>query len=104
VKMTREQLFAAPKVVRRGEERIEQGKVAVRAARARATEIAQQAQLAAIGRQGQHVDDGVANGTQNAHVLGQKGLGELLGEVRAGKQEPRCLLEGRPADVGTGRS
>jgi hypothetical protein len=42
MKMTREQLFAAPKVARRGEERIERGKVAVRAARARATEIAQQ--------------------------------------------------------------
>ena len=42
MKMTREQLFAAPLVARRGEERIERGKVAVRAARARATETAQQ--------------------------------------------------------------
>jgi hypothetical protein len=40
--MTREQLFAAPTVVRRAEEWIERGKVAVSAARARATEIAQQ--------------------------------------------------------------
>jgi hypothetical protein len=42
VKMTREQLFAAPKVVRRAEERLDRGKAAVSAARARATEIAQQ--------------------------------------------------------------
>jgi hypothetical protein len=42
MKMTMEQLFAAPTVVRRAEERIERGKVAVSAARARATEIAQQ--------------------------------------------------------------
>ena len=42
MKMTREQLFAAPKVVRRAEERLDRGKVAVSAARARATEIAQQ--------------------------------------------------------------
>jgi hypothetical protein len=40
--MTREQLFAAPKVVRRAEERLDRGKAAVSAARARATEIAQQ--------------------------------------------------------------
>jgi hypothetical protein len=42
MKMTREQLFAAPKVVRQAKERIERGKVAVSAARAQATEIAQQ--------------------------------------------------------------
>lgn len=42
MKMTREQLFAAPKVVRRAEERLDRGKAAVSAARARATEIAQQ--------------------------------------------------------------
>lgn len=42
VKMTREQLFAAPKVVRRADERLDRGKAAVSAARARATEIAQQ--------------------------------------------------------------
>jgi hypothetical protein len=40
--MTREQLFAAPKRVRQAEERLARGKVAVSAARARATEIAQQ--------------------------------------------------------------
>ena len=39
MKMTREQLFAAPKVARRAEERLERGKAAVSAARARATEI-----------------------------------------------------------------
>jgi hypothetical protein len=43
MKMTREQLFAAPKVVRRADERLERGKVAVSAARARAAEIAQHA-------------------------------------------------------------
>ena len=42
MKMTREQLFAAPKLARRAEERLERGKVAVSAARARATETAQQ--------------------------------------------------------------
>ena len=42
MKMTREQLFAAPKVARRAEDRLERGKAAVSAARARATEIAQQ--------------------------------------------------------------
>ena len=41
MKMTREQLFAAPKVIREAKERIERGEVAVRAARARATEITQ---------------------------------------------------------------
>jgi hypothetical protein len=40
--MTREQLFAAPKLARRAEDRLERGKAAVSAARARATEIAQQ--------------------------------------------------------------
>ena len=39
MKMTREQLFAAPKVARRAEERLERAKAAVSAARARATEI-----------------------------------------------------------------
>jgi len=38
MKMTREQRFAAPKLARRAEERLERGKVAVSAARARATE------------------------------------------------------------------
>jgi citrate lyase synthetase len=42
MKTTREQLFAAPKVARRAEERLERAKAAVSAARARATEIAQQ--------------------------------------------------------------
>ena len=42
MKLTRERLFGAPTVVRRAEERIERGRVAVSAARARATEIAQQ--------------------------------------------------------------
>jgi hypothetical protein len=42
MKMTRERLFAAPKVARRAEERLERAKAAVSAARARATEIAQQ--------------------------------------------------------------
>jgi len=42
MKMTREQLFAAPKLARRAEDRLERGKAAVSAARARATEIAQQ--------------------------------------------------------------
>ena len=53
--MTREQLFAAPKVVRRAEERLDRGKAAVSAARARATEIAQQTEqprLAPIRSQG----------------------------------------------------
>jgi hypothetical protein len=40
--MTREQLFAAPKLVRRGKGRFDRGKEAVSAARTRATEIAQQ--------------------------------------------------------------
>jgi hypothetical protein len=40
MKMTREQLFAAPKLARRAEERLERGKVAVSGARARATETA----------------------------------------------------------------
>jgi hypothetical protein len=40
--MTREQLFAAPKLVRRAKGRLERGIAAVSAARARATEIAQQ--------------------------------------------------------------
>ena len=39
MKMTREQLFAAPKIARRAEDRLERGKAAVSAARARATEI-----------------------------------------------------------------
>jgi hypothetical protein len=39
MKMTREQLFAAPKIARRAEERLERAKAAVSAARARATEI-----------------------------------------------------------------
>ena len=38
MKMTREQLFAAPKLARRAEDRLERGKAAVSAARARATE------------------------------------------------------------------
>ena len=42
MKMTREKLFAAPKLARRAEDRLERGKAAVSAARARATEIAQQ--------------------------------------------------------------
>ena len=42
MKLTRERLFGAPTVVRRAEERIERGRVAVSAARARATEIGQQ--------------------------------------------------------------
>ena len=42
MKITREQLFAAPKLARRAEDRLERGKAAVSAARARATEIAQQ--------------------------------------------------------------
>jgi len=40
--MTREQLFAAPKLVRRANGRFDRGMEAVSAARARATEIAQQ--------------------------------------------------------------
>ena len=40
--MTREQLFAAPKLEGRTKARLERGIVAVSAARARATEIAQQ--------------------------------------------------------------
>ena len=40
--MTREQLFAAPKLLRRGKGRLERGMEAVSAARTRATEIAQQ--------------------------------------------------------------
>jgi len=40
--MTREQLFAAPKLVRRAKGRFDRGMEAVSAARARATEIAQQ--------------------------------------------------------------
>jgi hypothetical protein len=40
MKMKREQLFAAPKLARRAEERLERGKVAVSAARARAAETA----------------------------------------------------------------
>jgi len=42
MRLTRERLFGAPTVVRRAEERIERGRVAVSAARARATEIARQ--------------------------------------------------------------
>jgi hypothetical protein len=40
--MTKEQLFAAPKLVRRAKGRFDRGMEAVSAARARATEIAQQ--------------------------------------------------------------
>lgn len=40
--MTREQLFAAPKLVRRAKGRFDRGMEAVSAARARAREIAQQ--------------------------------------------------------------
>ena len=40
--MTREQLFAAPKLERRANGRLERGIAAVSVARARATEIAQQ--------------------------------------------------------------
>ena len=40
--MTREQLFAAPKLVRRAKGRFDRGMEAVSAARTRATEIAQQ--------------------------------------------------------------
>jgi hypothetical protein len=42
MKMTREQLFAAPKVARRAKGRFDRGMEAVSAARTRATEIAQQ--------------------------------------------------------------
>ena len=45
MKMMREQLFAAPKFARRAEERLERGKVAVSAARARATETTQQTEV-----------------------------------------------------------
>jgi hypothetical protein len=40
------------------------------------------AQFAASGRQRQHIGDGFADGAQDAPVLGRKGLGELLGELR----------------------
>ena len=40
--MTKEQLFAAPKLVRRAKGRFDRGMQAVSAARTRATEIAQQ--------------------------------------------------------------
>ena len=52
------------------------------------------AQFAAIGRKGQHVGDGVANGTQNASVLRREELDELLGEVR-GRQPHAAYLGGR---------
>jgi hypothetical protein len=42
MKMTREQLFAAPKLARRAKGRFDRGMEAVSAARARALEIAQQ--------------------------------------------------------------
>ena len=42
MKMTREQLFAAPKVARRAKGRFDRGMEAVSVARTRATEIAQQ--------------------------------------------------------------
>jgi hypothetical protein len=42
MKITREQLFAAPKLARRAKGRFDRGMEAVSAARARATEIAQQ--------------------------------------------------------------
>ena len=47
--MTREQLFAAPKLVRRAKGRLERGIAAVSAARARATEIAQQTKQPRLG-------------------------------------------------------
>ena len=53
--MTREQLFAAPKLVRRAKGRLERGIAAVSAARARATEITQQTErprLAPVRSQG----------------------------------------------------
>ena len=43
--MTREQLFAAPKLARRAEARLERGSLAVNGARARAMEIAQQPEV-----------------------------------------------------------
>jgi hypothetical protein len=42
MKMTREQLFAAPKLARRAKGRFDRGMEAVSAARARAMEVAQQ--------------------------------------------------------------
>ena len=45
MKVTGEQLFAAPKLARRAGGRLEREKVAVNAARARATEIAQQSEV-----------------------------------------------------------
>jgi hypothetical protein len=53
--MTREQLFAAPKLVDRTKARLERGIAAVSAARARATEITQQTErprLAPVRSQG----------------------------------------------------
>ena len=53
--MTREQLFGAPKLVRRGKGRLERGIAAVSAARVRATEIARQTErprLAPVNSQG----------------------------------------------------
>ena len=54
MKMTREQLFAAPKLAGRAMARLERGIAAVSAARARAAEIAQtdQPRLAPIRSQG----------------------------------------------------
>ena len=54
MKMTREQLFAAPKLAGRAMARVERGIAAVSAARARAAEIAQtdQPRLAPIRSQG----------------------------------------------------
>ena len=54
-RMTREQLFAAPKLVGRTKARLERGIAAVSAARARATEITQQTErprLAPVRSQG----------------------------------------------------
>jgi len=79
--MTREQLFAAPKVVRRAEERLDRGKAAVSAARARATEIAQQSLVLNCALM--HFTDAALRGWRSRKGLACTRLPSSLGWGRA---------------------
>jgi hypothetical protein len=49
------------------------------------------AAFAASGRQRQHVVGGLTDRSQDAPVLGRKGLSEILGEVRGGQRQGAYL-------------
>jgi len=54
------------------------------------------AAFAASGRQRQHVVGGLTDRSQDAPVLGRKGLSEILGEVRGGQRHGAYLSGCRP--------